>query len=151
MPQQVASNPALVVDQTGRDAPPREWKSEVEMQAGCNTLLPGNVRCSLRVLHKYHCTHRGNCTLQAAVQNAVCRNAVTAPIVRIYDQKTSLRCHCSRPRRNFTDFIPLRLPVSLVRYGSARGGLAECSSCLCALFFNVRIMCRSPSPTLTQL
>jgi hypothetical protein len=59
-PQQVRGDFVLIFHQSSGTTRSRKPSGKVEMQAGIDSMFPGQASCPLRILHEYHGAHRGD-------------------------------------------------------------------------------------------
>ena len=86
-------------DEPCRTARRRKWRREVEVEAGVDSLFPGDCRGPLRILHEDHGAHRRDGPTKNALKGPVGGLVVPSPIVGVDDEETGLRRPIASVRR----------------------------------------------------
>jgi hypothetical protein len=74
----------------------RKWRRKIEVETSVDSRFSGH-RCSpLRILHEDHGTHGRDSSAKGAIKDPFGRSGLSAPIVGVYDEKTSSR-HITAP------------------------------------------------------
>jgi hypothetical protein len=88
VPQQVLRYTLVMADKPGWNSRRRERRGEVEVEASVDPMIAGNYSGAFRVFHENHGAHRRDSAAQDAVQGAVGRFAIPAPVIGVHDKET---------------------------------------------------------------